>query len=313
VRCAPKMDPAEADKFVLLPAGAPHDATIFADAPRRSGGADPPPAVPPPRTLGRGPLPYPPEDFVGRAVAMYRVLAALRRRRLVVLTAPAGGGKTAVAAALAQHQKARRAFGDGVLFLRVGELRSVDDLGRALEDALQLPPLDAAATPAAVRRALPPLSRAFLSLRDADALIVLDGVDALAATPAFGAALCELLETTLHVRLLLTAAAPLAYVPHLPAKLTTTALGALSAADAARLFARRVGRPLAEILPPDAPPTLESLAAEPALARLRGQPGRIVRCASAVCAEFGATAPATRGEVRALVLRELLREDGAAA
>ena len=218
-----------------------------------------------------------------------------------------------MAAALVQHQKARRAFGDGVLFLRVGELRSVDDLGRALEDALQLPPLDEAATPAAVRRALPPLSRAFLSLRDADALIVFDGVDALAATPAFGAALCELLETTLHVRLLLTAAAPLAYVPHLPAKLTTTALGALSAADAARLFARRVGRPLAEILPPDAPPTLESLAAEPALARLRGQPGRIVRCASAVCAEFGATAPATRGEVRALVLRELLREDGAAA
>ena len=82
---------------------------------------------------------------------------------------------------------------------------------------------------------------------------MLDGVEALVAEPSFGALLHALLSRSLHLRLLLTTAAPLPTHLDLPAKVITYPLAGLAPIDAARLLARRVGRPLHELLPPTEP------------------------------------------------------------
>ena len=59
-------------------------------------------------------------------------------------------------------------------------------------------------------------------------------------------------------------------------------LAAARSLDGARLFARRIGRPLAELLPPEAAPSLDSLSQQPLLRQLGGHPAAIVRSAAAV-------------------------------
>ena len=138
---------------------------------------------------------------------------------------------------------------------------------------------------AIIRRAVPSATSALLSLlRDKECLLVIDGVEALTAAPAFAELLHQLLQRTLHLRILLTSstALPATLSTSLPAKVVTLRLAPLTPLDGARLFARRVGRPIAELLPIDAPPTLEALSQQPLLRHLGGHPEAIIRCAATV-------------------------------
>ena len=332
----------EADKFVLLPKDQPHDAVLWAAPPAPPlaalmGGAlmpplpPLPPVMPPPPRLGRTGLPHPPEDFVGRACDMHRVLASLRRRRIVFLTpAPAsptltataaaaaftaaaaaaalpplhpsspsppafssamgqstactihgaaapvtfvrGVGLSTVAAALARHQDMRHAHADGVAFVRcprVGGMAALAsvlaaELGVSVAISGEMAADDNSAAGGGSHSAGGDLTsgevnvaatveRLVEALQDKEALLVLDGVEALVAEPSFGALLHALLSRSLHLRLLLTTAAPLPTHLDLPAKVITYPLAGLAPIDAARLLARRVGRPLHELLPPAEP------------------------------------------------------------
>ena len=355
VRCAPRMPAGEADKFVLLPEGAAHDEVLW-DAPRAPTprAPPPPPPVPPPLRLGLSALPYPPEDFGGRAVDLHRLLGALRRRRLVLLTAAPpppspstlppttpmapvrGMGLSTVAAALARHQDMRRSHADGVAYVRAPDRGGMAALCSALEAELSMSGgansadagaasgdgagvggggvcgvgggASAAEESAGVAVAVAARAEALVeALREREGLLVLDGVEALLALDAsFARFLHALLSRSLHLRLLLTSSAPLPPHLDLPAKVVTYQLAGLAPLDAARLLARRVGRPLPELLPPRPPaappapppgvvvanplavqaaaaqPTLETLAAEPLLLALGGRPAAIVKVAAAI-------------------------------
>lgn len=332
VRSAPRMPAEEADKFVLLPAEATHDETIWSSAARHVAGgaaarpqhrgaavAYPFPPTSPPTSAAQ--IPFPPEDFVGRCVDMYQVLHTLRRRRLVVLTAPPGVGKSALASAIARHQALRRSYADGVVYCSCtsgssgwlgghGEkegghegdgarlqLEGRLDATEAAVDAGVEPFLalltstvgaqldcawDDAYEPATNDAAGGAFGYMLNHLREKEVLLVVDGVDALAPLPGFHAVLHEILTRTLHLRLLLTSASPLPTHVSLPVKVVHQPLEGLGAIDAARLFARRVGRPLAELLPRDAVASLEALAVDPLLDAQKGSPAALIRTAVTV-------------------------------
>lgn len=275
------------------------------------------PPTSPPTSAAR--IPYPPEDFVGRCVDMYQVLHALRRRRLVVLTAPPGVGKSALASAIARHQAIRRSYADGVVFCSCtsgsggwlgghGEKKGGHDSDGARSQLGGHPDAADAAVDAGVEPFLALLASTVAShlesasddnayepatndaaggdfgymlnhLREKEALLVVDGVDALVPLPGFHAVLHEILTRTLHLRLLLTSASPLPTHISLPVKVVHQPLEGLGAIDAARLFARRVGRPLAELLPRDAVAALEALAVDPLLDAQKGSPTALIKLA----------------------------------
>ena len=137
-----------------------------------------------------------------------------------------------------------------------------------------------------------------------DALLVLDGIDALVADARFGRMLHELLSRAPRLRLLLVSRAPLPPHLSLPVRVAPYALGGLAPRDAAHLLATHVARPLSALLAapstssgsrnsnddtsaasaasPPPPATLDALAAEPLLVALRGHPADILRCAQLV-------------------------------
>ena len=95
-----------------------------------------------------------------------------------------------------------------------------------------------------------------------------------------------LLSCTLHLRVLVGTpiGLPLPFASRLPVKVVYIPLAPLAPLDAARLLARRVGRPLQDFCARGAPASLEALAADLAVQRLRGHPTAIIAAAAAISA-----------------------------
>ncbi|KAL1515642.1 hypothetical protein AB1Y20_002260 [Prymnesium parvum] len=310
VRACPRLSAHEANRladtgFVLLPADSPHDSSIWPLHPERSPSREclaPPPA--PLARLGRSELPFPPEDFVGRTVDMYRALHSLRRRRLVLLVGRHGAGKTALATALVRHQAVRRVYSDGVAYIACGPGAAAEADSRCHSMCTHL------CNELNVPAASSPTEALVSTLRDKECVLVIDGVGSLCAAPAFAELLRQLLSRTLHLRILLTSDALLPPTLSLPAKIVTFHLPPLAPVDGARLFARRIGRPIAELLPAGAHPTLDTLAEQPLLRHLAGHPEDIVRCAASVSERL--TLQGARGALESLTAELRIRNESAA-
>jgi hypothetical protein len=131
----------ESNKFLLLPVPANeedqrHAVPIFPRANDANGGllewVEPPP-------LSWEVLPALPEGFVYRQLYVYEAIAMLlaRSRRIVTLTGPEGIGKSTIAKACAHYLADRKAFRDGILYVRAEKCRSVDQIGEELICALE--------------------------------------------------------------------------------------------------------------------------------------------------------------------------------
>jgi hypothetical protein len=101
---------ADAEKFVLLPAGGAHDVKLFEDIPL-NGFLEPPPMV-------SDIVPSPPEGFTGRQVEIHGIIQQLKLHRTVSVVGPKGIGKSATAIMVANYMSERSLFNDGILFLR---------------------------------------------------------------------------------------------------------------------------------------------------------------------------------------------------
>ena len=143
----------QATKLLLLPEWRdgepdPHDEPLF-------------PWLPPGAVVERNPLPELeppsfPKPFLGRAIALQKLVLKLGQRRqkevrLVTLTGPAGVGKSSLAIAAASHLFERRWFPEGCVRVELGgcvteaqglaalaealdmEMQSLSDIGRALK------------------------------------------------------------------------------------------------------------------------------------------------------------------------------------
>lgn len=220
----------------------------------------------------------------------------------------------------------RRVYSDGVTLVSARLGWTGSDLCRALahEMRAQLPSSPPQSPPPS-----PPCSEAATSsdglaaalaasLREKEALLMLDfgAAPELLEDPVTGGLLHTLLSCTLHLRILVGTPVPLPLplTSRLPAKVVSVPLAPLSPIEAARLLARRVGRPLQVRRPrnsggargvrsspclrlsrecPFVPPpqdlcalgasaSLEALAADPAVQRLRGHPTVIIAAAAAI-------------------------------
>ncbi len=103
----------------------------------RAYGIDAPHAfLPGPRTN----LPARPTELVGRQGDVRSIgdLLATPAARMITIVAPGGMGKTSVALAVAEQQVAQGSFRDGVFFVPLTSVRSVDFLPQAIADALQM-------------------------------------------------------------------------------------------------------------------------------------------------------------------------------
>ncbi|MFH8367099.1 ATP-binding protein [Streptomyces sp. NPDC018031] len=142
-----------------------------------------------------GDLPAPVDRFVGRTAELAALDGLLARARLVTVTGIGGVGKTRLALELARRAKDR--FCAGVWLVALSDLRSGDDLCRAVPAALGLEPAepDPAADLVAGRVA------------DGAALLVLDGCEHLADECA--ALLGTLLGRAPGLRVLVTGRRPL--------------------------------------------------------------------------------------------------------
>ncbi|MCL6511131.1 MAG: tetratricopeptide repeat protein [Anaerolineae bacterium] len=178
---------ADADKFVLLPAGADHERTVFDDAPAGSW-RDATPPLPP------GNLPAPPERLIGRNATLQQVIAEVLRSRLVTLRGAPGIGKSSLAVAAAHYLRERRRFRDGVLFISLRNAVSTEQLRADMASALGL---------AEIKED----RQLFAALRERRCLFVLDNAeDALNAAfaPQFRRFVRDLLTGCAGVRLLVT-------------------------------------------------------------------------------------------------------------
>ncbi|WP_164737220.1 BTAD domain-containing putative transcriptional regulator [Georgenia sp. SYP-B2076] len=108
----------------------------------------------------RGTLPAPSTSFVDREEALAQVLALVREHRLVTLTGPPGVGKSRLA--LEAARSVEHEFADGVWFVDLGRAGGADDVVRLVAHAVDV-------------RGTDPLARVVDRLRDADAILWLDG------------------------------------------------------------------------------------------------------------------------------------------
>lgn len=239
----------------------------------------------------------------------------------MILTGEKGSGKSSIGAAIARHQAIRRAYADGVAYVCF-ETSSAKSTQQANESADAAEERSKGELVAALRRsicaelAIADEPGALVgALRERETLLILDlsiaaahsidgnlcggaaSDEAVAESDAgsekaagraftghhsFGAMLHDLLANTLHLRLLIISSAPLPTHVSLPVKVVTQELHGLSSVDAARLVARRVGRPLQELLPERSAVSLETLALEPLLISAKGIPAQLVRCAATI-------------------------------
>ncbi|HZD71963.1 MAG TPA: BTAD domain-containing putative transcriptional regulator [Actinomycetes bacterium] len=112
----------------------------------------------------RGNLPAPMTSFVGRQEALAQVVGLLREQRLVTLTGPPGVGKSRLG--LEAVRSIENEVPDGVWLADLTRAGRAADAPRVVARAID------ARTPTSDRD---PLARVIARLRDADALLVLDG------------------------------------------------------------------------------------------------------------------------------------------
>jgi hypothetical protein len=216
--------------------------------------------------FGGGFLPTTAEDFLGRNVDMYKALLYMLGRRLVTLSGPSGVGKTMVAVATAHYASEREYFGDGVAFIRVGEVDRVDRLVDALCGVLRQNPVGSDSTTSPLQSAHGggsssnnnnndisnssnaastasdefKLKYVCQALRNRKCLLLLDNVDALvdAQFERLRHVLGRLLDQTKAVRVMLTTCRPngVGGLPGFPEAVHH--IQPLKPHDAAKLFVR---------------------------------------------------------------------------
>ncbi|MFD1507066.1 AfsR/SARP family transcriptional regulator [Georgenia yuyongxinii] len=108
----------------------------------------------------RGTLPAPSTSFVDREEALAQVLALVREHRLVTLTGLPGVGKSRLA--LEAARSVEHEFADGAWFVDLARAGGEDDVVRLVAHAVDV-------------RGADPLARVVGRLRDADAILWLDG------------------------------------------------------------------------------------------------------------------------------------------
>ncbi|WP_454855785.1 BTAD domain-containing putative transcriptional regulator [Promicromonospora soli] len=121
---------------------------------------DPAIAPVPPRRRRRGILPAPSTSFVDREEALAQVRALVRGHRVVTLTGPPGVGKSRLALEVARSMEAD--FVDGAWFVDLASAGGDDDVVRLVAHAVDV-------------RGTDPLARVVDRLRDATAILWLDG------------------------------------------------------------------------------------------------------------------------------------------
>ena len=231
-------------------------------------------------------LPAPLTPFVGREpeLARLRALLADPYARLIALTGPPGVGKSRLAIEAAQ--RARAAFLDGVCYVSLATLASVEQWPAALAETLGL------------ASANDPLVTVLNHLRDREMLLLLDGFERVLPAPAvdeentgavaeesWGGALLDMLAAAPQIKVLIISRQPLslreAYrfpldgfvcPPPIPA---SASAADLETYDAARLFLHQARRVL-----PDFTPTPDDAAAIADICRLvEGNPLALERAA----------------------------------
>lgn len=174
----------------------------------------------------RGRMPLPATSMVGREAESIALAQLVREHRLVTLMGPGGVGKTRLAIDVASQLAAERR--DGVLFVRLAGVTSVDVLIPTLADALGL----------TLAPGLPPLDTLLDVLRNRDTVIVLDNFEQIVDAAD---ALIAIAASAPSVHLLMTSRERL-NVSHETA-FELGGLGASAASDAAvQLFVERAKR-----------------------------------------------------------------------
>lgn len=174
---------------------------------------------PSPRARRVGNLPAPRSELVGRQAEVHAVVELLGRSPLVTLTGSGGVGKTRLALAAARQAAPR--FSDGAFFVRLAAVDEPEAVQAAVAQALDVTEAPAETLAETLRR----------TLRDRDALLVLDSFEHVVAAAPFVA---ELLANCPRLEILATSRERL----HL-AEEVEYAVPALTAEEAAALFAAR--------------------------------------------------------------------------
>ncbi|CAE7637992.1 lkhA [Symbiodinium sp. CCMP2592] len=256
------------------------------------------------------------EDYIGRETVALSLSSLFQRRRAVCLWGHEGSGKTALSMEFCRHFSAPggRQFSAGAY--HVSYDRAVREAGGQSVAALLLPqllqklcrsPHHQAHGELDRRAALGSAEKLRQVVRQLDQagswLVVIDGLEE-GAGDADRELLGELLQTTVNLRLLLTARTPLhgSWASLGFSKVVDFALPPLLSEDSARLLARRARRPLyagdfqshgqredtsEDLQAMDTPLKLSSdliqkLMLSPLMARVDGHPGQILKAAAEV-------------------------------
>lgn len=135
-----------------------------------------------------------PIRFVGRRRELARLDAELRKARLVTIVGPGGTGKTRLAAEFGRRNAER--FPDGIHFVSLAAVGSVEFLPHAVADAIGF-----------VHRGAGELSDALLAhVSGMDALLVLDNLEHLLGGAGF---VHQMLRSSTGLRIVVTSRAPL--------------------------------------------------------------------------------------------------------
>lgn len=252
-------------------------------------------------------LPPRAEDFIGRSGTMCEILSnfasceGVASRRVCLVSGPEGIGKSACAVELAHFAAAPgRLFSGGVIFVSLRGRENPASVLETIADCIRAHVLPDTHAVAATPEYLDLPSQLWLAgqqlerRRGRRLLILDDGAGALRASPEVRQALGGLLERTRRLCLVAFARERL-YESLGQCKCVNIVLPALGATEAARLFLRRVHRPLRA---PDLDPAgaalaapvgyggagaalagdaalVGRLAAHPLLRQLGGNPGRV--------------------------------------
>ncbi|KAL3666640.1 hypothetical protein V7S43_008262 [Phytophthora oleae] len=219
-------------------------------------------------------LPAVSESFVGREQELHMLAELVNTRRLVTLRGPPGIGKSTLSTKLAHFLADRNVFPDGVAFIRLRAVQSLEGMESAIKSAL---------FPEGGREKDMPLDQA---LADLKVLLVMDNMeDPINANPAgIRDFLLQLLQNTPSLSFLMTARQAMGgSINEFDEKVVS--LNRLSHYHAADLFIKKSPRALlvSEIgdigTKSSSTSILEALVAHPLMAFLDGHPQAISLCA----------------------------------
>jgi tetratricopeptide (TPR) repeat protein len=251
------VDPvSESGKFLLLPEYGNHDVAILSELPEGQWCDRSRPPVP-------GNVPAVPQHFLGRHAEMQSLVRDIKQERLTTIRGAPGIGKTAIAIAVSDYVKERRAFSDGVFFVSLRGARSLEAVRFAISKAVGIE----AANDSDLIEAL--AKRQFL--------LVLDNCeDPLASQPTkLRQFTLALLQRARNATILVTTRQAFGGLPGIAEKVHH--LGRLDVLDAAKLLSLLSPRPLriAEISAEQGEEPLRALSRHSVLSFLAGHPHAI--------------------------------------